>query len=72
MQVTLRYPLNTGPAAAAARAEAIRTAFPRGLSLTSGAVKVTVSDTPEILPAYIDGDRYAVPVRIRFFSHVAA
>lgn len=70
MQVTLRYPLNTGSAAAATRAEAIRTAFPRGRSLTSGAVKVTITDTPEILPAYTDADRYCVPVRVRFHSHI--
>lgn len=72
MQVTLRYPLNTGPAAAATRAELIRTTFPRGRTLTSGGIKTTISDTPEIMPGYVDGDRYAVPCRIRFFAHIAA
>ena len=32
-------------------------------------VVTVVSDSE---PAYFDADRYAVPVRIRFFSHVAA
>jgi len=72
MQATLRYPLNTGSGTAAARAEAIRTAFPRGRSLTSGSVKVTITDTPEIMPAYVDADRFCIPVRVRFHSHIAA
>lgn len=72
MLITLRYPLNTGSATAAARAEAIRTAFPRGLSLTSGSVTVTISDTAEIVPSYVEGDRFVIPVRVRFFSHIAA
>jgi hypothetical protein len=70
VQVTLRYPLNTGPAAAAARAELIRAAFPRGRTLTSGGINTTISDTPEITPGSVDGDRWAVPVRIRFFAHI--
>lgn len=72
MQVTLRYPVNTGPGAAAARAELIRTAFPRGRTVISSGIKTTISDTPEIMPGYVDGDRWAVPVRIRFFAHIAA
>jgi hypothetical protein len=72
MQVTLRYPLNSGSAAAAARAEAIRIAFPRGRTVSSGGVNVTISDTAETLPAYVDGDRFAIPVRVRFFSHITA
>lgn len=71
-QVTLCYPPNAGPAAAATRAELIRTAFKRSSSFASGGVTVTVSDTPEVKPAYVDGDRYCVPVCIRFFAQLVA
>lgn len=72
MQVTLRYPTNTGSAAAATRAEAIRTAFYRGRSLTSGGIIVTITDTPEVLPGYVDADRFCIPVRVRFLAPVSA
>lgn len=65
-QITLRYPLNTGPAAAAARVNMIRTTFRRGATFTKDGVTVTVNRTPEILPAYTEGDRYVVPVRVPF------
>lgn len=68
MQITLAYPLSAGPAAAAARAELIRQQFYRGLSLSSGGVTVTIQRTPEIGPAFLEPDRYTVPVRIRWFS----
>lgn len=72
LQVTLCYPLNTGPAAAAARAELLRDTFTRGATFTSGGIKTTVSDVPEVLPAYVEGDRYCLPVRIRWFAHITA
>lgn len=71
-QITLRYPQNTGPAAAMARADLIRATFYRGASFTSGAVTVTVTRTPEILPAYTEGDRYALPVRVPFAAPITA
>lgn len=71
-QITLRYPQNTGPAAAAARANLIRATFYRGASFTSGAVTVTVNRTPEILPAFTEGDRYVVPVRVPFEAPITA
>lgn len=72
LQVTLRYPLNAGPADAAARANLIRSTFYRGASFTSGGVTVTVNLTPEILPANTESDRYVVPVRIPFQAPIAA
>ena len=72
LQVTLRYPQNAGAGAAGAQAQAIRAWFPRGLSLTAGGVSVTVSGTVDIQPGSIDGDRYAVPVRIPFFANIFA
>lgn len=66
MQVTLRYPINTGKGTAYAAAQALRDWFYRGLALAAGGVTVLITDAPEISPAMIDGDRYAVPVKIRF------
>jgi hypothetical protein len=69
-QITLCYPLNTGPAAAATRAELIRATFYRGASFVAGGITVTIIRTPEIAPAMIEGDRYVVPVSIRFMAPV--
>jgi hypothetical protein len=71
-QVTLCYPTGTGPAAAAARAELIRSTFKRGNSFASGGVTTLITDTPEVMPAYVDADRYCVPVRVRFMAQVTA
>ena len=70
MQVTLFYPLLVGAAAAAARAELIRTTFYRGAAFVNGGVTVTVSNTPEVSPGSVDGDRFAIPVKVRFFSNI--
>jgi hypothetical protein len=70
LQVTLCYPLQAGPAAAAARAELLRATFPRGMSMVKDGVTVTVQTTPEIVPAIVDGDRYCIPVRIRYFANI--
>lgn len=69
-QMTLLYPLQTGPAAAMARAELIRTAFKRGTSMTSGTVTVIVDKTPEIGVGRIDGDRWAVPVKVPWHADI--
>jgi Bacteriophage related domain of unknown function len=69
LQVSLAYPLNTGPAAATARAELIRDTFYRGRSFVSGGVTTIIEKTPEIAPAMIEADRYVLPVRIRFFAN---
>jgi hypothetical protein len=71
MQVSLCYPIGAGPGDAAARALALRQTFPRGATLTSGGIAVVIARTPEIAPAQIDGDRYVVPVRIRFTAQVS-
>lgn len=70
MQVSLAYPLNGGPGPAAARAELLRSIFYRGRSLLAAGVTTTIERTPEIAPGQFDGDRYVVPVRIRFFAHI--
>lgn len=70
MQVKLMYPLQVGTAVVAARAELIRQTFYRGASFSSGGVTVVINKTPEISPGSVDGDRWAVPVKVRFFSNI--
>lgn len=70
MQVTLKYPRNAGTGNAEARAKLIRDRFYRGSSWTSGTVTVIVSHTPSIHAGFADGDRWCVPVRIRYFAHI--
>lgn len=69
-QVTLSYPPGTGAKAAASRAEAVRSHFPRGLGLSSGGTNVLIDRTPSIAPAIIDGDRYRIPVSIYFSADI--
>ena len=69
-QVSLFYPLQTGPAAAAARAELIRTAFKRGTSMTSGTVTVRIARTPDIGQGRVEGDRWHLPIKIQFFAGI--
>ncbi len=71
-QVNLAYPLDTGPSAAATRAELIRDTFYRGRSFTASGVTVIVEKTPEIAPAIIEPDRYVLPVKVRFFANYVA
>jgi hypothetical protein len=69
-QISLFYPLQSGPKAAADRAELIRTAFKRGTALTSGTVTVRISRTPEIGQGRVDGDRWHVPVKCTYFAGI--
>ena len=70
MQVKLMYPLEKGSSAAMTRAELIRSTFYRGASFTNSGVTVIIDKTPEISAGSIEIDRYAIPVKIRFFSNV--
>lgn len=65
-QVSLFYPQNSGPAAALAAAELVRSAFPFRSTLVSGGFAVNIIATPEVAPARADGDRFLVPVKVRF------
>lgn len=71
LQVSLMYPLATGPAAAGARAELIRSTFYRGLSLINNGITVLIEKTPTIGSGTVDGDRWMIPVKIRFFANIA-
>lgn len=70
MQVKLMYPLQVGTNAAMTRAELLRSNFYRGASFTNSGVTVIVEKTPEIGSAQVEGDRWAIPVRIRFFANI--
>jgi hypothetical protein len=70
MQVKLMFPLQVGTAAAAARAESLRSTFKRGGTFTSGGIAVTVTETPEVTTGRAEGDRYAVPVKIQFMAQI--
>ena len=69
-QISLFYPLAVGTAVAEARAQLIRTTFKRGTSMTSGAVTVIVDKTPEIGQGRVDGDRWHVPVKVRWYAGI--
>lgn len=69
MTVTLAYPTNQGSKQANAKALDIRNHFPRGLSLPlTGGGNVIVDRTPEITGGSIEGDRFIIRVRIRFYA----
>lgn len=70
LQVSLFYPANAGSGAALTRAQQIRDLFYRGLSITQGGITTTIENTPEIGSGSPDGDRYMVPVRIRWFASI--
>lgn len=70
MQVKLMYPLQAGTAAVSARAELLRTTFYRGASFTNGGVTVVIDQTPEVSPGSVEGDRYAIPVKVRFYANI--
>lgn len=65
-QVTLRYPIGGGAALAQARAELTKTHFKRGTTITNGALRVIITKTPNISPAFNSDGRYFVPIRIYY------
>lgn len=66
-QVSLHFPPNTGPAAAYARADLIRSTFYRGATFTKDGITVQVVGAPAILPPLDDDQgRYVLPVSITF------
>lgn len=70
--VTLCYPQGAGPGDAAARVELLRAAFRRGASFTSDGLTTTVTRTPIILAATLEGDRYLVPVQVPFLATITS
>ena len=70
MQIKLMYPLQVGSVTAITRAELIRSTFYRGASFTSSGVTVIIERTPEIGAGSVEGDRWAIPVKVRFFANI--
>lgn len=70
MQVKLMYPIQVGTAAVAARAELLRSTFRRGNTFTSGGLSTIISDTPEVRPGRIEGDRYVLTIIINFNAYI--
>lgn len=70
MHVALNYPLSLGSTALLIRAELIRSTFYRGASFTNSGVTVIISNTPEITPSKIEGDRYIAIIKVRFFANI--
>ncbi len=69
-QITLEYPLNVGPGVAELRAKLIADWFYRTLSLTASGVVVTINRASYIMAGFVDGDRWAVPVRVYYYSNI--
>jgi hypothetical protein len=70
MQIDLFYQLNNGSIDAMTRAELIKDTFKRGNSYYNNGIYVIIERTPEITPAYNDGEFYIIPVKVRFFAHI--
>lgn len=69
-QISLFYPIQNGTLTCETRAELIRTTFKRGESMTSGSVTVRINKTPEISQGRVDGDRWMIPIKIRYFAGI--
>ena len=69
-QVTLYYPENAGASACATRAELIRSQFVRGLTLTSGTLRVLIDRSPWVSQGMNDGGWYRMPVSIPYVADV--
>lgn len=69
-QVLLCFPTNTGALAAETAAQAIANHFYAGLTLVYGGQSVRIRGTPAIAGGYLSGERYCLPVSIRYNSIV--
>lgn len=69
-QVLLRFPVGKTSLPAETVANAIAAHFPAGLQLTYGGQTVRIRGTPAIGAGYLSGERYCVPVSIRYNSIV--
>jgi hypothetical protein len=70
IQIDLFYPLDNKSIDAMTRAELLRDTFYKGNTFINGGISVIIGRTPEIAPAYNDGEFYIMPVRVRFFAHI--
>lgn len=69
-QVTLCYPIDTGPAASDAQAQLTRTHFKRGATMLNSDITVIVMETPRVSPAMDDDDRYCIAVTVPWQAQI--
>ena len=69
-QVLLHLPVGAGPLAGETIAQAIVDHFQAGTRLTYSGQTVRIRGTPAIAQGYLSGERYCVPVSIRYNSIV--
>lgn len=67
--VVVCTPVGKGSQLAALKAGELKELFYRSLSLFEGGDCVIVDRTPSIGSGYIDGNKYCIPVRIRYYSN---
>lgn len=65
-QIGLYFPRGTPTGVMDARAGALQSYFYAGLTLTNGTIRVRVEGTPAIAAGLPTGDRWLVPVSIRY------
>lgn len=70
IQVSLMYPILFGTLDIAARAELIRSTFPRGSSFEKDGVTVKVLRTPSVMTGMPIDESYAIPIRIQFQADI--
>lgn len=70
LEAVCKFPLGEGEGPCLARCEAIAAVFTKATAITAGSVSIFVDRPPEIRPGYRDGDRWAQPVRVRFFANL--
>lgn len=69
-QLRLNHPVNAGPSAAAALADALVAHFARGSSYTYGGTTVRLLKTPSVAPAYPDGAWYVTPISVEYRAEI--
>lgn len=69
-QVTLVYPMQQGTGDVVARAELIRSTFPRGSSFSNGGIVVNLDRTPEIWPGAVAEESYMLPIRMSYWADI--
>jgi hypothetical protein len=69
-QINVNYPQGTGANAAQAKAEAIKSHFKRGTTLTESDIILVVTDTPRIAPAFVADGWYTVPVTVNYQADI--
>ena len=65
-QVTVCFPMGNGPGACEARVQLVKDAFKRGTSFVEQGLTVMVMNAPSVSSAMIDGDRFCIPISIRY------